>query len=285
MKLGLGTVQLGIDYGIANRTGKLDKAEAVAILHAAADGGIECFDTAAAYGDSEEIIGRFIKESGFQPKLCTKFSCCALAERELRESLACLGVERLDYFLLHKPAEVFLPEFGAVLESIRKNPAVGKVGVSVYSIDEVLECLNHGVEVLQIPFNIIDSRLVTSGLLKRLKSRGVELHARSIYLQGMLISGTTTKLPGESLPPGAEKYLEMLEMLAKEQGLSVKELCFLYVRDCGDIDRFFIGCETVEQVVENLALYRLPKLSKEFIDKAQALFGDVPDKILNPALW
>ena len=283
MKLGLGTVQLGLEYGISNKTGKPEAAEAVAILHAAADGGIDCFDTAAAYGDSEALIGGFIKESGIRPKVCTKFSGLASAERELQESLEHLCVDKLDYFMLHKPEQVFLPEFSEVLECLKRNPAVGKVGVSVYSAAEVTECLKYQEPptclALQIPFNIIDSRLITTGLLERAKSCGVEIHARSIYLQGLLISDAPTK------PPGAEKHLKMLDSLAKELGISVKELCFLYVRDCPYIERFFIGCETVEQVKENLALYNLPKLPKGLIDKIPQILAGVPEKILNPSLW
>ena len=279
MKLGLGTAQLGLEYGIANSAGKPDKPEAAAILRAAIDGGIRCFDTASSYGDCEEILGKFFKEISVKPKLCTKFSCCRSAEYELQESLNRLGVNKLDYFLLHKPEQMLLPEFGMTLESLKQNPAVGKVGVSVYNAAEISECLNYGVQVIQIPFNIIDSRLIKNGLLEHAKSRGVEIHARSVYLQGLLLSDSPEK------PPGTGKYLEMLNILAKGQGLSIKELCFLYVRDCAYIDEFFIGCETVAQVMENLKLYRLPGLPKEFVDKIPLIFKDVPDEILNPSLW
>ena len=279
MKLGLGTAQLGLDYGIANRTGKPDNADAMAILRTAAQGGVEYFDTASAYGDSEEIIGGFIKESGFKPKLCSKFTDCASAKLELQESLKRLGVGKLDYFLLHRPEQVFLPMFSELLESFRQEPTVGKVGVSVYDASEIEESLKHDVKVIQIPFNIIDSRFIRSGLLERAKSQGVELHARSIYLQGLLITDTPQK------PTEAGKYLKLLDSLATGQGISVKELCFLYVRDCAYIDRFFIGCETVGQVEENLALYKLPKLTKEFINRVPLIFADVPDEIVNPSLW
>ena len=280
MKLGLGTVQLGLNYGIANSTGKPDRNLAAAILQTAANGGIGCFDTAGSYGDSEEIIGQFIKESGVRPKIGTKFSACASAERELQESLQRLGVDKLDYFLLHKPEQVFLPEFSQVIELLKHNPAVGKVGVSVYNVSEAEECLKQNVQVIQIPFNIIDSRFIKGELLERAKYHGIELHARSIYLQGLLLC------PAQgTCPPALTRLLHCLESLAKELGISVKELCFLYVRDSVYIDRFFIGCETVEQVMDNLALHRLPELPGAFMSRVQQIFADVPDKILNPSLW
>jgi len=277
MKLGLGTAQLGFHYGIANSTGKPDQSESSAILRTAANSGIECFDTAGAYGDSEETIGKFIKESGIRPKLCTKFSACTSAEHELQESLRCLGVDKLDYFLLHKPEQMYSQEFSKVLEALKQNPAVGKVGASIYNTSEAEECLKHKVQVIQIPFNIIDSRLIKSGFLERAKSQGIELHARSIYLQGLLLKTGNDPL---SWP-----VLKTLGLLARDQGLSVKELCFLYVRDCAYIDRFFIGCETVRQVLENIMLYRLAELPKEFMGRMPQIFADVPDEILNPSLW
>jgi len=269
MKLGLGTVQLGLKYGIANSTGKPDKAEAAAILRTAVNGGIECFDTAASYGDSEETIGEFIKETGIKPRLCTKFSTCTSVEHDLQESLRRLGVDKLDYFLLHKPEQVFLPEFSKVLESLKHNPAVGKIGVSIYNVAEAEECLKRDIHVMQIPFNVIDSRFIKTGLLERAKSHGIELHARSIYLQGVLANTGNGHV--------SRSVLKTLESLAKEQGLSVKGLCFLYVRDCTYIDKFFIGCETVRQVVENLALYDLPELPKKLMNRIQQSFADVSD--------
>jgi len=122
-------------------------------------------------------------------------------------------------------------------------------------------------------------RLVKNKLLERAKSEGVELHARSVYLQGLLLCDRSKR------PQGAERYVKILGQLAKEQFMSVKELCFLYVRDCAFIDRFFVGCETVVQVKENLALYNYPPLPKELTDRLPQLFADVPDYMLNPSLF
>ncbi|MCL2699735.1 MAG: aldo/keto reductase [Defluviitaleaceae bacterium] len=277
MKLGLGTVQLGLDYGIANRTGKPGRSEAMTILNAAVSGGIDCLDTAADYGDSEQIIGDFIRRGNI-PKLCTKFSSHASAEGELYASLARLGVDKLDYFLLHKPEQIFSSKFGETLDGLNKNPAAVKTGVSVYTPAEVEECLKYDIKVIQIPFNVLDTRLVKSGLPERIKARNIEIHARSIYLQGLLIGA-------QKKPPGAEKYLKILDDIAKEHSITTKELCFLYVRDCAYIDRFFVGCETAAQVEENLAMNNLPGLSEKLMDVISQAFADVPDNILNPALW
>lgn len=138
------------------------------------------------------------------------------------------------------------------------------------------------LDSIQIPLNVLDQRWITNGMLERLARKGAEIFVRSVYLQGLLL------MAPEQLPAGlkqAEQPLLRLIRYSEETGIPVKELCFLYVRDLPGISGIVIGCETVEQVQENLRMMALPPLSRAVRQKLGESFTDIPVEIIDPRRW
>ncbi|WRS26728.1 aldo/keto reductase [Oscillospiraceae bacterium MB08-C2-2] len=295
MKMGLGTVQLGLEYGIANKSGRPTGEQAMAILQAACDHGVTVWDTAAAYGSSEELIGGFCAagRGADDVMISTKIRPLHQTEpslipqtvsREITASLHRLG-RRLDFLLFHSAADL-LAGGQVTLEAIapfQEQRLVGRVGVSVYSPEEIRACLAFPqLGVIQAPYNVWDRRVLEPSLLAEMKSRDILLHSRSVYLQGLLL------LESEALPPylsQAKPHLEAFRSLCGELGLTPQQAAFLYVRDQPEIDTFFIGCETTEQVKENLHLYSQPPLSPAGRERLEEAFGAMPEELINPSKW
>jgi len=196
MKLALGTAQFGMEYGIANNNGKVRLEEAKAIITLGRLAGIDTLDTAMAYGDSEESLGKLSTEDFH---VITKLPSFGSTSKNLQEmvrdqvvnSLAKLKQSKLSGLLLHRPDEL-LSDVGAeiwlALNAVKEEGLVDLIGYSIYSPDELDSIYsNYQPDIVQAPYNIIDRRLCSSGWIDRLHSDGVEIHVRSIFLQGLLL--------------------------------------------------------------------------------------------------
>ncbi|MEO2207503.1 aldo/keto reductase [Paenibacillus pabuli] len=297
MKLALGTAQLGMPYGIANISGQPDYAEAIRLVRTAMTKGIHVIDTAPGYGDSEYILGKARYGITNTPVIITKIPL--IPERNevelqdirksmmqyIEESKLRLGVLRLDCCLLHSPDNMLSHDRKVVqvLCELKAQGHVEKIGVSIYTPEDVETFLElEDMDVIQIPINILDQRLITSGQLERLKTRKISIHARSIYLQGLLL------LSPDQLPEymsAAKIHLSNLRLLAERNHYSITELAFIYIRDLRHIDYMVIGCETLEQLEDNVRMLELPPLSSVVSEEAMQLFSRVPECILNPSKW
>ena len=299
-KLTLGTVQLGSAYGIANRSGKPDEDQSFRLLNRAIQGGITCFDTAGAYGDSESVLGRFFSQRE-KPLFISKTKITADArtkeieiEREMynnvQMSLGRLQIEKIPIMMLHNPdiLQIHGKTVTSCFDKLIKEGLVDKAGVSFgANIDEQFEQVWPLVkedlyEVVQIPFNLLDDRLDRSGGLQRLKASEKIVFARSIFLQGLIFLS-----PG-SLPQhfsAASKSIYRLQRLAEGEGLSLAQLAVSYVRDRAEVDSVVIGAETEEQVISNLKLIEGPSLTDCARAQVTEAIGALPEHILNPALW
>lgn len=203
MRLALGTVQFGIPYGIANRTGQVNQADAALILGFAQAHGINMLDTAVAYGESEACLGE-CGTAGFEvvtklplfPVDCDDLNVWVF--EQVSASLKRLNRSSLYGLLLHSTQQLLGPrgnELGRALAEMRDGGVVGKVGVSIYSPDELEGAMKVApIDIVQAPFNLIDRRLERTGWLDRLSQCGVEVHARSAFLQGLLLM-KKTELP------------------------------------------------------------------------------------------
>ena len=196
MKLALGTVQFGLNYGVANTSGRVPVEETGRILRIARAAGIDTLDTAIAYGDSEARLGQAGVESW---KVVSKLpglpdNCAAVDEwvaSSVNGSLERLELKKLYGLLLHRSEDLIGPrgaELYAALQRLRESGKVAKVGISIYSPNELGAILpRYAIQLVQAPFNVFDRRLETSGLLDQLKARGIEVHTRSTFLQGLLL--------------------------------------------------------------------------------------------------
>ena len=196
-RLALGTVQFGTAYGIANLSGQVEKTETAAILEQARTAGLDTLDTASGYGDSEQRLGE-IGVAAWQ--IVTKLpplpennreTAGSWAARWLEESLRRLRVDRVYGLLLHRPMQLLGSqgdELYRALAALRSCEQVEKIGVSVYSPGQLdALCGRFAFDLVQAPFNIVDRRLEQSGWLQRLHAAGVEVHTRSLFLQGLLL--------------------------------------------------------------------------------------------------
>jgi len=299
-ELVLGSVQLGLAYGIANKTGKPSRGAALKLVRQAADAGVGQFDTARAYGDSEDRLGEALDGRAVRTitKLspltdlsarATRLEVRAAVDRSIAQSLAALRRNEIDCLLLHRAAH--RTAFGgAIWERLLEHLADGSVralGVSVQSPQEAhgaLECAE--VKHLQLPFNLLDWRWREAGVIGRLKTRAdVTVHARSVFLQGLLAANEPAIWPRlEGVNPAV--VLKLIAGLAEEFGReNAADLCLAYVRGQSFIDGVVIGLETQEQLDANLRLAAKRPLGGAECKLVEARIPRLNARLLDPAAW
>ena len=296
----MGSVQLGLTYGAANRTGKPSRAAALALVRRAADSGIRQFDTARAYGDAEERLGEAL--SGWPVFTVTKLSplgelhegsaptdIVAAVDASIAQSCAALRKTELDCLLLHRAAHMTL--FGGtiwqrLLDYVQAG-TIRRLGVSAQSPAEVAEALTHPeVEHIQLPFNLLDWRWREAGIIAKLEARpDVVVHARSVFLQGLLASGDPHLWPA-IVGVDASAVLTKIADLAHElERDDAADLCLAYARGQDFINGVVIGLETEQQLDRNLRLVLKRPLPPDECRLVEARLPRLPEQLLNPALW
>lgn len=251
MKLVLGTVQFGLDYGI-NSAGRPTPQTVVDILALAACRGINMLDTSAAYGDSEKILGIAIPSTDSRFRIISKYPKKPNSVRKTLEgTLADLGAKSIYGYLLHH-FDVYHenPQIWSEFERVRESGLVEKIGFSLYSPGELDEIFRRGTQfdLVQFPYNIFDRRF--EPYMPELKSRGVEIHVRSTFLQGLFFKDRDT-LP-EKLRP-LRKYLKEIDDYAKANKLSIAQVALNFSLQNDYIDGVLIGVDNVEQLRDNIS--------------------------------
>ena len=294
-RLMLGTVQFGLPYGVANRTGQPEYRDVLAIVAAAVEGGVNCFDTAAAYGTSEEVLGRALHELGIADQVVIVTKVRPLSPAELFDaSLASHAIEqsvaesrrrlRLDCL----PVVLFHREVDAVhrnvLDELQSKGWLRHVGVSCDNRPgPAAEFVTAGnMSALQIPGNILDQRHQHSGSFRDAASRGVAVFLRSVYLQGLLV------MPEHDIPPGLRDIIPVrrkLEPIAGEAGLSLAELALRYMLSQDGLTCVITGVETVAQVRDNLTLFDRGPLPDDLLNAITDATPELPETLLTPSLW
>jgi hypothetical protein len=284
-RLALGTVQFGQPYGIANARGRVGEEEVRQILDCAREAGIDTLDTAVVYGDAERTLGR-IGVAGF--RVISKVPAVAQETgpvdvwllQQIEASLGRLGIGRLYGLMLHHPDDLLGPHGPAIVTGLREAVArgwVGKIGVSVYTPQQLATLVDRmPLELVQIPANVFDRRFADSGWLARLAQGGVEVHARSAFLQGLLL------MPLADVPPAFAPWLPVLaawhDWLA-ERGVGAVEACLSHLRSYPEIERCVVGCDGLDQLREIVACSSALPL------RAPASLDVDDPALLNPALW
>lgn len=300
-ELVLGSVQLGLAYGAANNTGKPSREAALALVRHAVDQGVNTFDTARAYGDSEDRLGEALATT--RPvRTITKLSplselsdrpswqaVTAAVDASIEQSRFALQRDTLDCVLLHRAAHMTAFD-GAVwtrLLELRRDGAIKSLGVSLQSPAEALAVLaSPDVVHIQLPFNLLDWRWRESGAINAIRARrDVTVHARSIFLQGLLATDDPKAWPRiDGVNPKA--LLAHIAQRAKDLGReSAADLCLAYVRGQDWIDGAVIGMETQSQLDANLRLSILPPLPADTCAVIEQLIPRAPVSLLDPAQW
>jgi aryl-alcohol dehydrogenase-like predicted oxidoreductase len=291
----LGTVQLGIDYGINNRKGKPSLDESFEILNTAYDKGIKIIDTALGYGDSENIIGSFMKMTNKHFEMITKlpkFNRNELLIDQLNDSIkhscAKLGVSKIDYYLYHNFQDILLyPDTFEYLLKLKDKGIIGKIGVSIYDIEEMDYLINNmlkqHVDIIQLPFNIFDLRWIKGDWFKKAKEKGIEISVRSVFLQGLFFLSEKKSF---TVHCNTYQYIEKLNTLSKIKNITIEQLALSYVKSIEEIDWILIGCENKMQLTRNIDNFSNEiNFSKEDIEYINNNFGCIEKKIIDPRLW
>jgi aryl-alcohol dehydrogenase-like predicted oxidoreductase len=286
MKLALGTVQFGLPYGAFNTTGQVQADEAARILDAAQAAGINTLDSARAYGNSEEILGQLNAARRF--RIVTKVSSLAgqgnptaLISSSIRNSLTELRTERLDALMLHDADDLMGSDADAIwgaLETHKAAGVVGKIGVSVYSSATAEELsARFPIDIIQLPVNIFDQQAVLSGALDRLHDKDIEIHARSVFLQGFALADPDL-LPGKLAR--FRDNLTALQCYAREHSLSPMTVALWFVLKQASIEKVVVGVTSVRELNEVISS------ANQIVDTLSVSHLATSDlSLINPGLW
>jgi aryl-alcohol dehydrogenase-like predicted oxidoreductase len=290
MKLGLGTVQFGTDYGVSNRLGQTTPEEVVKILDFASESGITYLDTAPAYGNSEVVLGaslspnhafRIVTKTSkiTQPKI--NAADVQLVIDDFHESLCRLQQSSVYGLLVHHPDDL-LNEGGdrlmAGLKLLKIQGFVKKIGVSVYDREQVERLLDKfSVDLIQVPLNIFDQRLLKNNFLSHLKGQGIEIHVRSVFLQGILLMAEA------ELPPYLAEfggYLRRYHQVNEILGLSALQAATGFIHSLPEVDAVLVGVNNLRQlreIIESAKIVLDTKLFRELSIEDETL--------INPSMW
>lgn len=283
-RLALGTVQFGMNYGVANKTGQVTETEVGQILDAARISGINTLDTAIAYGQSESVLGKFNLEpfriiSKLPGMHYDKSKVKGLVINNVLDSLQRLNISTLDALLLHRPSDLltFGDEILEAVDELRKANKIRKFGISIYDPAELEFHLGkYQIEIVQSPLSIFDRRILGSKWLETLRKENIELHARSIFLQGLLL------MPEDQIPAKFNRWQKQFESWynwLRKSGLNALQACLQFAQKIPEVNRVVIGVDSCSQLREILAAW-----NTEAITVPDTLKTD-DKELINPALW
>jgi aryl-alcohol dehydrogenase-like predicted oxidoreductase len=283
-KLILGTVQFGLKYGINNSQGQVAQAEVVNILKSAQNVGLQFLDTAAAYGNAEQRIGEYHRKYNQKFKIITKFQAKSdlSVDKQIENALTNMNKSTLEVVLFHSFNDYRQhPEALEALLRLKKEGKIGQIGVSVYTNDEVEYLLeDQSIEVIQIPFNLLDNETQRGEILRKSKEVGKIIHTRSVFLQGLFFKDVNT-LP-KVLVPLKDALLE-LRRFAKDANLTLACLALNYALAQPYIDGVLIGVDNEDQLVDNLKALENP-FSEQLTQQINSI--KVAERaLLNPVNW
>ncbi len=282
MKLGLGTAQWGMDYGIANKSGCVSESEVRSILNIATLAGVSYLDTAPAYGNSETVIGKTLPHDA-QFKIISKTPATETddLEKDIKNSLSHLGCQTLYGFLVHD-VQHLLDKNGvklwATLEKFKERGLVKHLGVSVYDgnqIDQLWPKFN--IDLIQVPLSVFDQRLIHSGHLNKLKAAGVEVHVRSAFLQGSMLM-SLQDLP-EFFNPFKHHFVNW-QIRCREIGISKIQAALGFLSSHDVVDSIICGIDNAKHFEELVDAVSTTIDPHNFYDLA-----NTDPALLNPSRW
>lgn len=286
-ELVLGTVQWGVRYGIANRSGCPDQSEVAEMLRQAKSAGVTTLDTGRVYGDSEQVIGRLTvgdphwtivtKLSPDADSAAAALASVAASRRELRR-------DKLDILLLHRAHHRLAGE-GAVWDTLRRRKdadEIGQLGISTSTPAEAWTVLDDPeVSCIQVPTSLFDQRLSRAGYFERAAERGKTVFVRSVFLQGAAHL-EPSELPAHLRPLGGPLADARQWAVARGRNPGLAFLAFA----AGLIGaQVLIGCESASQLTQNLQAW---SYAQQMVYSVEPLARSIPhlsDEVLNPALW
>ena len=289
LSLALGTVQLGLDYGIANCQGKPSIQQAQEIVDTAINQGIEWFDTAMLYGDAESVLGKCLEHhSG--AKIITKVGSLAKLskgelDRQLDQSLESLQVDHLDGFMLHDANDIAQAPSHMLdfFFSLENDPRVNRVGLSVYTPEQARAAIDrYPIRVIQVPSNILNHQFLDAGLFAEFVEKDIISFTRSIFLQGLFFMSVDSEKVCSI--PGASEALSCVHDFCEEHDCSISELvfCDAYNYEGSNI---LMGAENAHQITQNISSISAAATKKHLAKLWKKVKPDVSNVTINPSLW
>lgn len=282
----LGTAQFGLNYGISNNTGQIKENEVKKIIHYCNEVGITNFDTAQAYGNSEEILGSILNENAaittkIPRKIKNDTSNCDWVSICLGKSFKLLKRQNVDNVLFHHAEDLLKcppNEINELICSLKDKKLINNFGVSIYDFD-ILEAIleNYSIDIVQVPFNLFDNRLTKQNWLTHLKQEGIKVHVRSAFLQGLLLMdiGKMNKY----FKSWENNFLKFDEFVSSQNVLSKLDCCLEYIRQHNLIDGVIIGVQSEIELKEAYTSFRAEK-NIDFIDLSCS-----DSSLINPSKW
>ena len=286
----LGTAQFGLDYGVSNKLGKIRDTEIKKILFSAKKYGVQYLDTANAYGDSEGKIGEFssltnsfkiITKTAHVDSFSRSSAKINFVKSQLLKSLDKLQRSYVDILLVHNSSDINVlgdSSFYNCLMEIKSSGYAKKIGVSVYhrkELDLILD--KYSFDVVQFPINVINQTFISNGYLHELKQKNIELHARSVFLQGLLLMPMNEV--GEyfnPIKPIIRKYFDFI----KSVGLDKVSASLNYIKQIDCLDAVVFGVQRSSELEEVL-----DALGSSYTQLDYSDFASNDDRMINPSEW
>jgi aryl-alcohol dehydrogenase-like predicted oxidoreductase len=287
--LGLGTVQLGQAYGATNERGQVGPGLGKQLLDRAATLGVRYLDTARSYGDAEETIGSSGTAEKF--RIVTKLppvdggEIDAATTADLRQtffrSLARLRVSRVYGLLIHRVGDLSKPgaeRLVALMEELREAGLVEHIGASVYDAAEIdLVRSRLRPDLVQLPLSLADQRLIKNGAIAALRKDGIAIHARSIFLQGLLLA------EADRLPPFFRRWdvaLRRWRSQLDEIGLLPLDASVRFALQTPGVEAVIVGVTALDELD---AIARAARRTELHFDPAKFALED--EELLDPRKW
>lgn len=282
-KIILGTVQFGLNYGINNSIGKPSEDKVFEILDAAIEQNIQYLDTAPAYGNAIDLIGLYHQQSRNVFKVLSKFK--NIKEGEIydltRYSLDKLGIANFEVYSYHSFDNYLnYPHITDELLLLKEKGLIKKIGISIYTNNELEKVLlDKKIDVIQLPFNLLDNQNDRGKYLKQAKPNNKEIHTRSAFLQGLLLMNEAS-IPENLM--ALKPYIKEIKSFCDREKISMQSLALSYAIYNEQIDQVLLGVDTKDQLMHNLDSIKNTKHAFEYIN--QNIYVNEKE-LLNPVNW
>ena len=284
-KLIIGSAQFGLDYGVTNLDGRVSKDKVRSIIEKARFHQIMNLDTASSYGSSENVLGSLgIKDFNVITKLPSFDGVTSefdfVCQKIIKKSLSNLKVQMVDTVLLHRPEELLGSDGDSIfkaLSGLKEHGYTKKIGISIYAPEILNEIFSkYTFDVVQVPLNIFDRRIITSGWLKKLTDKNISVIARSVFLQGILLA----KL--NDLPMYFHNWASFFDNWVDfyyRNELTALEASLQFVAQIPEINKIIVGVENENQFFEILKALEKPRM----IDSSYLTVNDLG--LISPNYW
>ncbi|MBI5698789.1 aldo/keto reductase [Candidatus Saganbacteria bacterium] len=283
-KLALGTAQFGMDYGINNRRGKVSQREAFEILDLALANGIDTLDTAAGYGESENVLGQYLKQSQNSFKVISKLPDGAASDLAgtVNASLEKLNITSFYGYLFHN-FKTYQEDPGSLdsLKALKKEGKIGKIGFSLYHPGDLDLILENGLacDLVQVPYSVLDQRFAP--YFQRLNDRKIEVHVRSVFLQGLLFK-PASELNGYF--SSVKEKIAALRRLAEGARIPLASMLLDFALANRSIDRVVVGVDSLDNLKELVAAAQYLDSFAAIKDRLAEL-KETDERIILPFNW